>query len=136
MLDHYLNVIQENESHTIVNLYGDKFKVQSGYDPKILNFVKKHYKKAKLKTLKYLNGEHDPDDYGYREVKGVRGLKGDALILDIRGGQPYFQIEWELVPFGIVKKRSGQKLKIKYITLEIQNGRYAISPVLPHNFYK
>jgi hypothetical protein len=139
MIDKYLRHIQENESYTTVNLYGDKFKVQTGHDPKqfkiMMNFIKKHYKKAKIKVLQYLQGKHDPDDYGYREVKGVRNLKGDTLILDIRSDKPYFQIEWEMIPFGVVKKRNGQKIKIKYITLEIQNNRYIITPVLPHNFY-
>lgn len=139
MLEKYLHYIQENESHMMIDLYGDKFKVDAGHDPKefklMMDFVKKHYQKAKMKVLKYLQGQHDENDSNYREVKGVKGLKGDTLILDIRSGHPYFEIEWELVPFGIVKKRSGQKIKIKHITLEIQDNKYVITPVLPYNFY-
>jgi hypothetical protein len=127
----YLKYIQEDISILPdITLYGDTFKLDIGYESeeekdKLIKFLKKNYEKAKTKTTQWLKGIHDRDDYPWKKVDNVKRLKGYKITLETRN-EPYFQIEWELIPYGIAYKKTNQKIKVKYIVTEIQDGKYVI----------
>ena len=140
-INSYLKYIHEDISiPSNINIHGDTFKLDGGAETEkewkeLLNFLKSHYNEAKNKTMNSLKGIHEENDYGWMEVNGVKSLKGHRIELEDRYG-PYFQIEWELVPYGIVYKKSGKKVKVKYIVTELLNGEYNITVALPYNFWE
>lgn len=138
--DRYLKRIQEDiSSLPNINLSGDTFKLDGGADTEkewnyLISFLKSHYNKAKQATLNWLKGNNNVSDYNWKKVEGVKRLKGYKIVLEDRNG-PYFQIEWEMLPYGMVKKANGKKVKIKYIVTEWQNGKYVVDIALPWGFH-
>lgn len=143
LLNKYLIELQDNVIPKTIQFGNDIFKLQiQGSDlytqeikPKdiknILKQIQKNYNKYKNKVLKYTKGEHDPDDYNYHDVKGIRNIKGDVILIDIRGNKPHFEIYWNLLPIGILVNKKGKKIKIKNIGLEIQGRDIVIYYVIP-----
>lgn len=145
IIDSYLKTLQESSFPSSIKLGNDTFKSQWGIDenekmPKIVlnklqELNRNYYKIYKKKVIDYLNGKHDPHDYNFTKIDGVKSLKGSIFRIEPRGQSVYFELYWEMIPYGIVTNKKNQKVKIKLIGMENQGRSLVVYPVLPRGFY-